>query len=284
MASAALLPEAIPPAPGAAGGEPRVIAIVGGGFSGTCLAIQLLRRGLPAGTRLLIFEPRTELGAGLAYATRDYPYPLNVATAQMSFDAAQPHDFLEFAHQQGIHAAPTDYLPRQLYGDYLRARFNATCAASARAPHAIHCHARVLQARRGADGRWDLWLEDGRSQTADTVILALGNPPPATLEQFAPIAASAHYLHDPWSIGQCGHENMSSVLLVGSGLTMIDAALRLAAIRPRVRHIHVLSRHGFLPQAQATNIRPLLRPDLFGVHQATRIRAAAHTSPAQPGR
>ena len=186
----------------------------------------------------------------------------------MSFDAAQPHDFLDFAHQQGIHAAPSDYLPRQLYGDYLRARFSATCTASGRAPHAIHCHARVLQARRGAEGRWDLWLEDGRSQAADTVILALGNPPPATLEQLAPIAASAHYLHDPWSIGQCGHENMSSVLLVGSGLTMIDAALRLAAIRPRVRHIHVLSRHGFLPQTQATDIRPLLRPDLFGVHQA----------------
>lgn len=40
-------------------------------------------------------------------------------------------------------------------------------------------------------------------------------------------------------------------LLVGSGLTMVDAALRLAAFRPRVRHIHVLSRHGWLPQPQS---------------------------------
>ena len=267
-ASAAVLPDTIPLAPALAGGEPRVIAIIGGGFSGTCLAIQLLRRGLPPGTRLLIFEPRAELGAGLAYATRDYPYPLNVAAAQMSFDVSQPHDFLDFARQQGIHAAAGDYLPRQVYGDYLRARFSSTCAANGLTPHAIHCRARVLQARRGPDSRWALWLEDGRSQAADTVILALGNPPPATLDQFASIAASGHYIHDPWTIGQRGHEDMSSVLLVGSGLTMIDAALRLAAIRPRVRHVHVLSRHGFLPQAQATTIRPLQRPDLFELHQA----------------
>jgi uncharacterized NAD(P)/FAD-binding protein YdhS len=43
---------------------------------------------------------------------------------------------------------------------------------------------------------------------------------------------------------------------------MIDAALRLAAIRPRVRHIHVLSRHGLLPQVQAAHPHAAGKPML----------------------
>jgi uncharacterized NAD(P)/FAD-binding protein YdhS len=92
-------------------------------------------------------------------------------------------------------------------------------------------------------------------------VLAIGNAPPAGMKVLAPLAASSRYVDDPWSIGAGAHENIGSVLLVGSGLTMIDAALRLAAIRPRVRRIHVLSRHGLLPLPQATEMRPLLRPD-----------------------
>jgi uncharacterized NAD(P)/FAD-binding protein YdhS len=67
-------------------------------------------------------------------------------------------------------------------------------------------------------------------------------------------------VNDPWSIGQVQGEKLDSVLLIGSGLTMIDAALRLAAIRPRPRHIHVLSRHGLLPCTQATEARPPRHP------------------------
>jgi uncharacterized NAD(P)/FAD-binding protein YdhS len=90
------------------------------------------------------------------------------------------------------------------------------------------------------------------------VVLALGNAPPANLLALESIEHSACYVHDPWSIGACGE--IGSVLLVGSGLTMIDAALRLAAVRPRVRHIHVLSRHGWLPSPQATESRPACQP------------------------
>jgi uncharacterized NAD(P)/FAD-binding protein YdhS len=240
----------------------RVIAIVGGGFSGVSVAIHLLRQPTSTPLRIVIYEPRHELGAGVAYATRDYPYPLNVAAGQMSLDAANPSDFLDFARSQGVAAAPGDYLPRQLYGEYLRARFEKACAATPAHLRAVHYRARALQLRRSADERWELWLDDGSAQRADEIVLALGNPPPASLPQLNPIASSAFCVDDPWSLGSCAHENIASVLLVGSGLTMIDAALRLAAIRPRVRHIHVLSRHGLLPQQQATEPLPALEPAL----------------------
>lgn len=104
----------------------KTIAIVGAGFSGTTVAIQLLRcvsMGSCRGTlRIVLIDPREEIGAGVAYATRDYPYPLNVAAGQMSIDGAKPTDFLDFVQHQGIHASAGDYLPRQVYGAYLRTR------------------------------------------------------------------------------------------------------------------------------------------------------------------
>jgi len=44
-----------------------VVAIVGGGASGTLLAAQLLRAG---GTRVVLIERGARLGRGVAYGTR----------------------------------------------------------------------------------------------------------------------------------------------------------------------------------------------------------------------
>jgi uncharacterized NAD(P)/FAD-binding protein YdhS len=250
------------------------IAIIGAGFSGTALAIHLLKEATlaasPRRVHITLVDPRPEIGAGVAYATRDYPYPLNVAAGQMSVDGARPGDFLEYLTTQGIHAAPGDYLPRQVYGDYLRARF---AEARAIAPPTVECEHRRASAwqLRRQDDRWLLWLDDGTPLPADDVVLALGNPPPATPAELARVSHSARYISDPWSIGTLANQgDIGSVLLVGSGLTMIDAALRLAALRPRVRHIHVLSRHGWLPESQASSPSPAIKPDVAGVLDAAR--------------
>ena len=264
------LPNISNPVQPSGGNGTRTIAIIGAGFSGTALAVQLLRQPDCAPLRIVLVDPREEVGAGVAYATRDYPYPLNVAAGQMSLDAAAPHDFLEFLGSRGIHAAAGDFLPRQVYGDYLRARLEAARVASRHAT-CTHHRASALQLRRGAQGEaWDLWLDDGTALRADDVVLALGNPPPATLPALESISISDRYVRDPWSIGALASQKLESVLLVGSGLTMIDAALRLAALRPRVHHIRVLSRHGWLPQAQATEHRPAIKPDVDGSLDAAR--------------
>ena len=215
------------------------MAIVGAGFSGTSVAIHLLRHSGASPLRIVLLDPREELGAGLAYATRDYPYPLNVAAGLMSLDPNVPGDFLEFASTIGIQAGPGDYLPRQVYGEYLRARFEAARASAPACVTCVHQRASVLQLRRGTPGPWELWMDDGSGLCADEVVLALGNPPPACLPPLASICASERYVRDPWNIGSLAGLSLESVLLVGSGLTMVDAALRLAALRPRVRHMHV---------------------------------------------
>jgi len=263
---------AIPTAETHDSGRAWRVAIVGAGFSGTALAIHLLNETTATrhNLRIALIEPRPEIGGGVAYATRDYPYPLNVAAGQMSVDSSRPHDFLDYLKTQGIHAAAGDYLPRQVYGDYLRALFAEAQAAAPPNVECVHHRASAWQLRR-QDDRWLLWLDNGTPLPADDVVLALGNPPPATPAQLAHLAHSDRYISDPWSIGALANqEDIGSVLLIGSGLTMVDAALRLAALRPRVRNIHVLSRHGWIPEAQASSTSPATKPDVARALEAAR--------------
>ena len=57
------------------------ILIIGGGLSGSMLAVQLLR--LPGQRRILIVEPRSELGRGEAYSATELGHTLNGNAARM---------------------------------------------------------------------------------------------------------------------------------------------------------------------------------------------------------
>ncbi|MEG2392807.1 MAG: FAD-dependent oxidoreductase, partial [Pseudomonas sp.] len=57
------------------------ILIIGGGLSGTMLAVQLLRR--PGQRRILVIEPRAELGRGEAYSAVEFGHTLNGNAARM---------------------------------------------------------------------------------------------------------------------------------------------------------------------------------------------------------
>ena len=61
---------------------PRV-AIIGGGFTGSAIAVHLARHAI-APLAITIFEPRASLGGGVAYSSRDPAHRTNVAAARMS--------------------------------------------------------------------------------------------------------------------------------------------------------------------------------------------------------
>src|ERR1700691_60728 len=70
------------------------IAVIGAGFSGTLLALHLLRRC--PGARVLLIERNRHFGCGLAYAPGNPGHLLNVAAARMSAFQDRPQDFVNW--------------------------------------------------------------------------------------------------------------------------------------------------------------------------------------------
>jgi uncharacterized NAD(P)/FAD-binding protein YdhS len=101
-----------------------------------------------------------------------------------------------------------------------------------------------------------LALAAGCVLPADAMVLARGISAPGTAWAPAALAASDRFVADPWAPGALDRLATveGDVLLVGTGLTMVDDALPLA--RPGGRTRHAGSRRGRVPAAHTTRPKP----------------------------
>jgi uncharacterized NAD(P)/FAD-binding protein YdhS len=231
------------------------IAIIGAGFSGTLLALNLLRR-VPPGTTIKLIERQPVFGLGLAYSTPNASHLLNVRAGGMSAFRDQPGHFVQWLnespHRWGeprMDAAK--FVPRQVYGAYLGCLL--TDAAKGAGFHGKDRAILDLVAGEVTDvamqsGKPMLTLQSGRQITADIAVFATGNAPPLADQSGY---GTDCYRADPWAPGALTDLDPDApVLLIGTGLTAMDVVLTLLDQGHRGR-IHALSRRGLLPQPHA---------------------------------
>ena len=229
------------------------VAIIGGGCSGLLVAAQLLRQSRTP-LRVQLFERMTDVGRGVAYGTENHQHLLNVPAARMG---AFPDDIGHFqrwaearADRPGFPAtvAAGDFLPRWLYGEYLRDVLAESRTAAAAGVSYEEIKGEVIDLERES-GSVRVRCGDGRAFAADRVVLALGNlPGEYPIRQPLPFYHSQRYVHVPWRPGVlAGIPPESEVLIVGAGLTAVDFVLELQSAGHR-GIVHALSRRGLLPQ------------------------------------
>ncbi|MFH8386883.1 FAD/NAD(P)-binding protein [Kitasatospora sp. NPDC018058] len=227
----------------------RCVAVVGAGAAGTLTAARLLaeagRRGIGLDIRLV--DPASSVGRGVAYSTEVATHLLNVRAGAMSAYPEEPDHFLRWLANEGGHpeTAADDFVPRGWYGRYLGAVLE-TAARNSSAARLRRVGERVAGVERTGAGA-TLTLASGRPLYADAVVLALGNVPPGCDWAPAGLRSAPGFVADPWdgdALDQVPPD--ADVLLVGTGLTMVDVALVLA--RPG-RVVHAVSRHGLVPRA-----------------------------------
>jgi uncharacterized NAD(P)/FAD-binding protein YdhS len=240
----------------------RTIAIIGAGFSGTATAVHMLRRARTP-LRVVLIDDRPEMAAGLAYSANQQDCLLNVPAGQMSLDASRPGELVDFAARQGIQARAPEFLPRALYGRYLwQSLLDAGESAGMGCARIWGRVSRLAQLRDRARS-WRIDLDDGHLILADEVVLAIGHPQSACPAALRAIRGTSWYVHDPW--GSWPQERPERaprrVLLLGTGLTMADVALRLALRGPEPPEILALSRRGRLPQTQTVFNRAAVLTD-----------------------
>lgn len=246
------------------------VVIVGAGFSGAMLAARLAEAGLPS----VLIDRTDDFGLGVAYSTPFAGHLLNVRSNRMSAIEGRPNDFVDWltVHHPGL-ADPEDFAPRQIYGRYVQDRL---AGAEAAHPGLIE---RVVSQVAGIEDS-GVRLSDGRRITGRVVVLATGNPAPRTAEP----GASDRIIPDPWAPGALERIGMDDdVLIVGTGLTMVDMAQVLTARGWRGRAL-ALSRRGLLPRAHRPHPdHPAILPPEATSGPASHRLAAARRLAAETG-
>ena len=248
------------------------VAIVGGGFSGTLLAVNLLRHD---GPRATLIERRAHTARGVAYSAAHPDHLLNVRAENMSALPDDPDHFVRWLedHRPGVGG----FVPRLVYGDYLDELLAETMRHAPGRLEVVQAEAVDVAVER--DGV-RLALAGGAGLTADSVVLAPGNLPPITPGEIDPATLPpGSYVTDPWHgdiLSGLGPDD--TVLVLGTGLTMVDVALLLHA-RGFEGRILALSRHGLVPRAHRRGVPATKRserphPTASALLSALRERAA----------
>ncbi len=232
----------------------KTIAIIGGGFSGSALAINLLRRATSP-LRIVLIERKPPFGGGVAYGTKSPDHLLNVPANKMGIFPEEPEHFVrwlrEHREEEGVPETfdENGFLPRRLYGAYVSARLNEAEAEAGDEVELTRVEAEVIDLEERSGGGAVLRFADGNDLAADQVVLALGNLPGAyPIPRPLAIYRSGRYVHVPWradALGGIGPND--DVLLVGQGLTATDLIVELDR-RGHRGTIHALSRRGARPQ------------------------------------
>jgi uncharacterized NAD(P)/FAD-binding protein YdhS len=246
------------------------VAIVGGGISGTLFALKLAKARPEL--RIYLIERSTRHARGLAYgACMDY-HLLNVPIPRMEVGLTpsfsdwlmkRPHELSEAMAESGGDTSAS-YVPRELFGQYLEECLHEALSTD-------HTHG-IIPVRGDvvkllAPPARGVLLHDGREIAADRIVLAMGNLPPR-----APHIAdnwiydSPYFVPDPWAHDALnGINTKAPVLLLGTGLTMVDIALKLAA-NGHKGPMYAISRRGLIPTTHIAggNWEPFLAPAIGG--------------------
>lgn len=248
------------------------VVIIGGGASAVAVLVALGETGEFQGTVALI-DPasRLSLGQGVAYGAARSAHLLNVPAGRMGLSSHNPGDFLQWARAHGVKAKAEDFLPRRLYGAYLSSHLVTSPV------NWSHLRGEAIDVQPSG-GSWLVTLSDQRRFRTGAVVLAVGGLASAPLPwSAAPESRPKTLIDDPWPLHSDRDEQWLSslsarlvptsgpVLIVGSGLTMVDMVLSLQQARAN-GDIHVLSRRGLWPLPYGTSA-PLPPERAYAVKQ-----------------
>jgi uncharacterized NAD(P)/FAD-binding protein YdhS len=255
------------------------VAIVGAGFSGLLVALQVLRQTDCA--RVFLIERASDFGRGLAYGASDAAHLLNVRASNMSAFPDEPDHFLRWLRLcAGDGTDQRGFASRQTFGAYLQSLLRASVEKEGGSGRLtiVPDEAVGLQPK---DRGYRLALGLGYELTVDHVVLATGHLPPHDPSTLHPsLRGSGVYIGDPWRDDAFDTIRANdNVLLLGTGLTAIDMIMRLGT-RGHRGCITALSRRGLRPR-QHEDLGPPpapfavpLRPSLTTLLRLVRERAA----------
>lgn len=226
------------------------ISVIGAGVSGTLFAYHLLDLSRDKNVHVHLIEKNDQAGRGLAYDTSHDIHLLNVPVAKMGAFPAAINDFYNWLLSAGKSYGPGDFVPRSVFGDYIQSRWSALISDPSIQEKLHHHQTEAIDIIvEGNSPKYKVQLRDGLRINADRIMLSLGNFSPGPPRNASDSLINSDQYHaDPWKEGLT--ESISQyedVLIIGSGLTMVDVVCMLHRKGHKGKMISV-STHGFFPQ------------------------------------
>lgn len=248
------------------------ITIIGGGASGTLLAINLLAYKGDERLEVNLVERRDTVGRGVAYSTDQDVHLLNVPAAKMGAFPDDIEHFHRWLISNGYDYYLASFVPRRIFGEYLR-----SCLEEADRSKAASVALNIFDDEAvdiDLNGRKaEVKLASGDTLFSEKVAIAFGNflPPHPTVPDLS-FTNSPKYFQDPWGPGVFdGIGRNDSVLIIGSGLSMVDVTLQLAN-RSHRGTINAISTRGLLPAVHKLGCTyPPFHSEIVGSKRVTDI-------------
>jgi uncharacterized NAD(P)/FAD-binding protein YdhS len=227
------------------------ITVIGAGFSGTMTALHLLER--VRNRSVLLCERAPTFARGAAYSTSDPVHLLNVRAANMSAFPDQPEHFSQWLAAEcaldgsGLHETPVGtFVSRELFGRYLSSLVGDALDSNDGASRLRIVPDEVVDLQP-EEGGYTLVLAGGRKHRVSGAVVAIGNLLPER-------CATSPYVENPWVTPFAeGLVPGEPVVVIGSGLTMVDVVSRLWA-SGFAGPVIAISRRGLLPHTHGLTL------------------------------
>lgn len=261
----------------------KAIAVIGGGFSGAALAIHLSRRATQP-VEILLIEPRTLLGTGLAHSAGHPDHRLNAADSIHLLYLDAPDHFSAWLKASGVLerdpaavAATGRIYPRRAdFGRYVGAELARHQASNASGSAIRHVSQRALRVMANSEG-FSIALETGETVRAAACVLAVGQGQPQLPASLRNVAAHPDCVANPWDLDALQRVAPDRrVLIMGTGLTTADVVATLISQGHRGA-IAAVSRRGMRPTTHSPF--PPTMPRLQGLMQEIPEFVARHGRP-----
>ena len=228
----------------------RTIAIIGGGFAGSMTAVHLMKQH-EVPVHIILINSHYPLAKGVAYSSYSHKHLLNVPAKNMSAFPDKPNDFMNWIKNHDNYGAldqnelPGMYLPRNIYGHYLKDTFDNAIRKKPENVSIEFIHDEAIDLEK-TETQVQIYFSVSPPIFADKVLLAMGNQQPRHPDfRNDTFINSKRYFPNPWVNEAVSHpEKDEQVLVIGNGLTMVDVVFGLREKKFNGK-IFSLSPHGF---------------------------------------
>lgn len=225
------------------------VGVIGCGAAGTAVLDAVVRTAAALRRRVevTVFEPGGAFGPGRAYDLANGTAPLNLVPAKMSLRPDQPEHFsswLDIAEERDV------YLPRATYGRYLADLVSFALATAVGHGSRVRLIDERVVELAVREGEFHAWSDAYRPYRFDVVFLCVGSAEP---DDIYGLAGTPGFVADPYPLDELSDTVApnASVAVLGTGLSAVDTAMRLAE-RGHQGPITLVSRSGYLPAVRGS--------------------------------